>query len=300
MLFDTAPRQSSSWLGDAWIHMRPTFRYLMQTEAHVYAFSMAANVLLSFFPFLIVITSICRYVLGWREAEEAIYQVLADYFPGQLGGFIVRNLRVVVASRGPLQVVSVLLLLFTANGIFEPLEVAQNRAWGILRNRSYLRNQLVSLGLILVCGSLALLSTVLAALNRTLWNALSWGHSTLAWLTSELLFRLAAVPLSVLILFLIYWLLPNGTIPARRVLVPAVAVGALLEAMRFVNLLAWPWLRVKMEREYGPFAYSATIVFIGFLASLVVLAGAQYAARGGPEEAAGENCNQARDSIDSR
>ena len=251
----------------------------MQTEVHVYAFSMAANLLLSFFPFLIVITSICRFVLGWREAEEAIYLVLGDYFPGQLGGFIVRNLRFVVASRGPLQVVSILLLLFTANGIFEPLEVAQNRAWGTAGNRSYLRNQLVSLGLILVCGSLALLSTVLAALNRTLWNTLQWGSSTLAWLTSELVFRFAAVPVSVLILFLIYWLLPNAKIPARRVVAPAVVVGVVLEAMRFLNLLAWPWLRLKMEREYGPFAYSATIVFTGFLTSMAVLAGAEYAAR---------------------
>ena len=40
------------------------------------------------------------------------------------------------------------LLLFTANGIFEPLEVALNRAWGEVKNRSYLRNQMVALGMI--------------------------------------------------------------------------------------------------------------------------------------------------------
>jgi membrane protein len=43
---------------------------------------------------------------------------------------------------------SMFLLLLTANGIFEPLEVALNRAWGVAKNRSHFKNQLISLGLI--------------------------------------------------------------------------------------------------------------------------------------------------------
>ena len=61
---------------------------------------------------------------------------------------------------------SILLLLFTANGIFEPLEVALNRAWGISKDRSYAKNQILSFGLILLCGGLALTSFLLTAMNR--------------------------------------------------------------------------------------------------------------------------------------
>ena len=57
--------------------------------------------------------------------------------------------------------------MFTANGIFEPLEVALNRVWGIPENRSFVRNQLVSLALIFACGGLALASLMLTALNHT-------------------------------------------------------------------------------------------------------------------------------------
>ena len=46
-----------------------TFRYWMQTEVHVYAFSVAANVLLSFFPFLIVILSLSRQGF-WRASSR--------------------------------------------------------------------------------------------------------------------------------------------------------------------------------------------------------------------------------------
>ena len=63
----------------------PTIRYWMETEVHVYAFSIAANVLLSFYPFLIVMISICRYFLRWPAAEQAILLGLNDYFPGAVG-----------------------------------------------------------------------------------------------------------------------------------------------------------------------------------------------------------------------
>lgn len=256
----------------------PTFRYLMETEVHVYAFSMAANVLLSFYPFLLVMVSFCRYVLGWDAAEQAIYVALKDYYPGQLGEFIERNLKASLLS-GPLQVTSLFLLLFTANGIFEPLEVALNRAWGITANRSYFRNQLVSLGLVFACGGLALVSTILSALNQELWRQLGYSGAKLTLWTSLALFKMAAVPLSILALVLVYWLLPNGKVSIRALIPASIVVGVLLEVLKYLNLLLWPYLRIKLQREYGPFVYSVTIVLWAFLASMVVLAGADWAAR---------------------
>src|SRR5687767_10183372 len=56
----------------------PTVRYWMETEVHVYGFSIAANVLLSFFPFLIVMVSFCKYVFQWPGAVDAIMLALND------------------------------------------------------------------------------------------------------------------------------------------------------------------------------------------------------------------------------
>ena len=69
-----------------------TFRYWMQTEVHVYAFSVSANVLLSFFPFLIVMLSLSRRVFGEQAAVDAIDLALRDFFPDALGQFLHRNL----------------------------------------------------------------------------------------------------------------------------------------------------------------------------------------------------------------
>ncbi len=271
-MFEPVPQ--SSFLG-AW---RPTFRYWMETEVHVYAFAVAASVLLSFVPFLIVILSICRHLLKWRAAVDAIHLALSDFFPGPLADFVQRNVDVAV-ERGPFQITSVILLLLVANGVFEPLEVALNRAWGVAKHRSYWRNQLVSLGLIFACGILAMLSTLFTAFSYSLWPRLLGPGSPLVETLGMTFFKMAAIPLSMLMLFLIYWILPNRKIPKGQVVPAAVMVGLGLEALKYFNLLTWPLLQAKLSKEYGPFVYSVSIVLWSFLAAMLVLGGAEWSAR---------------------
>ncbi len=241
--------------------------------------AVAVSILLAMVPFLIVMVSICEHVLRWRMATDAIYFALRDLFPGDIGAFIERNLRASVGQR-PFQFVSLALLLFTANGIFVPLEVALNRIWGCRENRSYVRNQLLSLGLIFLCGSLFLLSITMTALNERFVQEMSGTSGFLAKLLAFATFKIAAVPVSILMLFFVYWLLPNCKVPVLASLKAAIWVGLLLEVIQYGNIALWPWLRVKMTAEYGPFAYSVTIVLYGFVAAMMVLAGAEWTARG--------------------
>lgn len=254
----------------------------METEVHVYAFSMAANVLLSLFPFFIVMVSVCRYVLHWKAAEDAIYLALRDLFPGVVGQFIPYNLARVLNRDGAPQITSLFLLMFTANGVFEPLEVALNKAWGITKNRSFFRNQLVSMGLILVCGGLAFLSFLLTALNLQILRTVGIPDSIGAWMGLAVS-KVVAIPLSILALFLVYWRLPNGKVPALGLIPVAVSVGLTLESLKYVSMLVAPALSRKLDREYGPFEYAVTIILWSFIASMIVLAGAEYAARSARE-----------------
>jgi uncharacterized BrkB/YihY/UPF0761 family membrane protein len=251
--------------------LTPTFRFWTQTEVHVFSFSVAANVLLSFFPFLIVSISLSRVFFDPFTTLAAIDLALKDYFPSELGQFLHNNL----PSRQPPQVISILLLLFTANGIFQPLEVALNHVWGIRKNRSFLRNQLVSLALIFACGGLALFSLWLGAIE---FHASRSGQAA-AWV-GALFFKLAAVPIMALILFLVYRFLPNGRPPLARIILAAIAVGLLFEGLKLVNAAFWPRLETKITREYGVFSHSVTLIFLGFLSSMLFLAGAEWAARG--------------------
>ncbi len=252
----------------------PTFRYWAQTEVHVYAFSIAANVLLSFFPFLIVCIGLSRIFFDQRTTIAAIDFALHDYFPNALGDFLHSDAHNNLPLGRPPQFISILLLLFTANGIFVPLEVALNRVWGIANNRSYLRNQIVSLALIFACGVLALVSLGITALHHE-----SLKGAPAAWFQIIFL-KFAAVPLAVFVLFLVYRFLPNGKPPLKRIVPAAIAVGLLLELLKYVNALIWPGFDAKLAREYGVFRYSVSLILLGFAASMLVLAGAEWAARG--------------------
>lgn len=248
-----------------------TLRFWMQTEVHVYAFSVAANVLLSFFPFLIVSVSLSRLFFDRQTTVATLDLALHDYFPDALGRFMRNNL----PQGQPVNVVSIFLLFFTANGVFEPMEVALNRIWGITKNRSWIANQAISLALIFVCGGLALLS--LAATALQIGATRDWAISQMV---TSVFYKIAAVPLTSLSLFLVYRYLPNGRPPLHRVIPAAIVVGLLLELLKYFNLLFWPWFDQKIQREYGVFRYSVTIIMLGFISTLLVLAGAEWSARG--------------------
>jgi membrane protein len=261
--------------------LRPTFRYWMKTEVHVYSFSIAANVLLSFYPFLIVSVAVASRIFSRATALSAIEVALNDFFPDALGNFLHNN----PPPQGKIEIISLFLLLFTANGVFEPLEVGLNHVWGIRKNRSFFWNQVVSLGLIFACGGMALGSLLMTAFSQESFRRLtgmepSWlPHSAFA-VIPIITFKLAAVPLTVFVLFLVYRYVPNGKPPLERVIPAALVVGVLLEVLKQINKWVWPGFYQKLGREYNVFKNSVTLVLIGFLVSMLVLAGAEWSARG--------------------
>lgn len=247
-----------------------TCRYLMQTDVHTYAFSVAANAILSFFPFMVLLMTVTRRVFNSQAMYDVIVMLLRDFLPtGQ--EFIVRNLSVLVNARKGVQIASLIILLFTSSGVFLPLEVALNRVWGIETNRSYLQNQWISLLLAFAVGLLALLSIAFTAGNHILIGA-AFESSSQQRSLAYVVMKVAAIGASIGIFFLIYWILPNAKIRARAVLPAAIATGILWEAAKYIYILVLPWLDFK--DVYGPFAISVTLMFWAFLSGLLLLAGA--------------------------
>lgn len=255
-----------------------TVRYLLRTDVHTFAFSVAANSILSFFPFVVLLMTLIRRVFHSRVMYDVVVELLRDYLPaGQ--EFVIRNLNAIVNSRQRVQIFSLIILLVTSSGVFMPLEVALNRIWRFPNNRSYLGNQLISLGLAFGCGVLSLLSIAMTAGNVALLEFLLRGHASgFIRLVGFVVMKVFALAASAAIFFLIYWVLPNGKVPARAVLPTAVILGLLSEALKYGYILALPWL--NFAEVYGPFALSVSMMFWAFLSGLLLLAGANLSAEG--------------------
>ena len=252
-------------------------RYMMRTEVHTYAFSVAANVILSLFPFIVMMLTLSRRVFHSYRMEDVVQDMMFNFLPSNQD-FIMRNMKLLAHPHKGAQVYSVVMLLISSTGIFLPLEVALNSVWGVRENRSYLRNQLVSLMLACGIGVLAMTSVAITAGQRSMLAWIFFQHTNNVvynFLEGSMLKILAGIA-SILIFFLIYWVLPNRKVPARAVLPTAIVIGLLWELAKYCYVLALPHL--DFGAVYGPFSVSVGLMIWAFLSGLLLLAGAHFSA----------------------
>ncbi len=252
-------------------------RFLARTEVHTYAFSVAANAILSLFPFIVLLLTLSRRLFHSRELEAAVVDMMRSFLPtGQ--DFVLRNMQLLAHPHKQAQLLSVVMLLVTSTGVFLPLEVALNNVWGVTENRSYLHNQLISLALAFSVGALALASVAMTTGHNLVLTWAFFGH------TENALFRHLttgslqpfAILSSVLLFFLIYWVLPNRKVPVIAVLPTAIVVALAWEVAKLLYIRALPWL--DFQAIYGPFYISVGLMMWAFVSGLLLLAGAHFSA----------------------
>lgn len=252
-------------------------RYLAQSEVHTYAFSVAANAILSLFPFIVMTWTIERRLFHSPAMESVLADMLRYFLPSHQE-FVVRNMGLLAHARGKVQIFSIVMLLISSTGVFLPLEVALNRVWRVAENRSYLRNQIISLSLAFGVGLSALFSIAFTAAQSHVLQILFLGKTrniVFSFLAHAVL-RMSAAIFSICIFFLIYWMLPNRKLPVRAVLPTAIVTGLLWEAAKTIYVLVLPWM--NLDGAYGPFSVSVGLMLWAFLTGLILLAGGQFSA----------------------
>src|SRR5436190_471732 len=120
--------------------VKPAILDLKEDQVQVLASAIAFNAMLSFFPFLILLLSLCRGAFHWEAGYEAVLSILRDYVP-VAKDFLENNLRALTTeghpTEGRLQIFSLLSLWITSAGTLIPIEVALNRAWGVQDSRGF-------------------------------------------------------------------------------------------------------------------------------------------------------------------
>ena len=251
--------------------------YMTKTEVHTYAFSVAAQAILSLFPFIVLLLTIAQRVFHSPKMVNAVVQMMDNFLPNNQD-FVMRNMRYLALAHTQTRIFSVVMLLITTTGIFLPLEVALNSVWGVRKNRSYIHNQIVSLGLAAGVAVLAMASVMLSAAQVSILGFLFFGHTNnllFTFLTASFL-KICGGVASIGLFFLIYWGLPNRKVPALAVLPTAIIMGVLWEIAKYLYILTLPHL--DLSSTYGPFAVSVGLILWAFLSGLLVLAGAYVSA----------------------
>jgi membrane protein/epoxyqueuosine reductase len=251
-------------------HGLPTLKYLTKTEVHTYAFSVAANAILSFIPSVVLALTLTRKVFHSPTMYDVVIQLLRDYLPSNQD-FVIKNMKA-LAGAHRVQIFSLVMLVISSTGVFLPLEVALNKVWDFQNNRSYIGNQLISLGLAIGCGTLAMLSVAATAGNWHLLGTVLPMNNILARAVGYMVMKVFAILASIAIFVVIYWALPNGKVSVRTVLPAAMVTGILFEVAKQLYVLSLPWL--DFQNVYGPFSVSVTLMFWAYVSGMLLLGGA--------------------------
>ncbi len=251
--------------------------YLLDSEVHTFAFSVAANAILSFIPFIVLLYTLSRSVFHSPMMVSVVGEMVRYFLPSNQE-FVAASLAAAAAHQG-VQIFSLVMILIACTGIFLPLEVALNQAWGVTKSRNYLANQVVAFGLAILMVVLAIVSILLSAVQRQLMAPAFFHHTdnfvfqgiSYMWLAAQ------TGVASILFFFSIYWLLPNRKIPARQVLPAAIYTGIIWLIAKLVFVAILPHMDLKAL--YGPFYVSVGLLFWAYISGLILFAGAQFSVR---------------------
>ncbi|HUX44793.1 MAG TPA: YihY/virulence factor BrkB family protein [Terracidiphilus sp.] len=250
--------------------------YLLDSEVHTYAFSVAANAILSFIPFVVLLYTLSLSVFHSQTMVKVVNDMVNYYLPSTARqDWLTYNLAAVAPHHG-IQVISLIVILISCTGIFLPLEVALNQAWGVTKNRNYLVNQTVAFVLAFLMVALAMISILVNESAQQILTFVFFHH------TDNIVFQglsyiwlaLSTGVASIIFFFFIYWLLPNRKVPWRPVMRTAVVTGIVWLVARALFVLVLPHLELKAT--YGPFYVSVGLLFWAYISGLILFAGAQF------------------------
>jgi membrane protein len=248
--------------------------YLLDSEVHTYAFSVAANAIISFIPFIVLLYTISRSVFHSEVMVEVVGKMVHYFLPSNQD-WVAASLAAAAARQG-VQAVSLVMILISCTGIFLPLEVALNQTCGVARSRNYLMNQLVAFGLAILMVALAMGSILLSTWQRQLLGFVFF-HHTDNWVfegVSSLWLAISTGIAAILFFFSIYWLLPNRRIPPGHVMKTSIVTGVIWLLAKNVYVAVLPMLNLKAI--YGPFYVSVGLLFWAYVSGLILFAGGQF------------------------
>ncbi len=248
--------------------------YLLDSEVHTYAFSVAANAIISFIPFIVLLYTLSRSVFHSETMVRVVGEMIHYFLPSNQD-WVAASLAA-AAGRHGVQWLSLVMILVSCTGIFLPLEVALNQAWGVAKSRNYLMNQLVAFGLALLMVGLAVASILLSAWQQQVLGFIFVGQTDNFVFKglSYLWLALSTGVASILFFFSIYWLLPNRRIPPGHVLRTSIVTGITWLIAKNIFVAVLPHLDLKAL--YGPFYISVGLLFWAYVSGLILFAGAQF------------------------
>lgn len=238
------------------------FRRFNQDDGWAIASHIALSMLMSLFPFLLVLTALAG-IFGSLDLANEAARILLDTWPEEVAAPLAVEVHgVLTSAQGSTLTIGVLLAVYFSSSAIEGLRIALNRAYLSVEKRSWWLLRIESIIFVLL-GAFALLAlSFLIFLAPLIWRAalkyMPWIQPFSGVITFWR-FAIASLVLIVALIIVHLWL------PAGRRTLRQITPGVL------ATLVLWLIGGVLFGRYLAEFAFTYTIYYAGLASVMIVL-----------------------------
>ncbi len=243
-----------------------------------HAASIAYYALLSLFPFMLLVLSVIGQITADEESRSKMLDFVLRYFPTRFD-FVTSQIDMFRQTRLRIGVAGGLALIWALLGVFGAITTAVNHAWGVEKQRSFLRHRMVSFLMLLAAGATLLLTVILFSAGEVV--EASWFSQVIERFPALLALegftvRYAATLLLIVGVGLVFYFIPNAKVRFRDVWVGAVITGLLWRGA--YAGFAW-WVR-DLSRFSIHGSIGAVVAFMVwvYISSVILLYGVEFTA----------------------
>jgi len=251
---------------------------LVNSNDITHAAAIAYYALLSLFPFLLLVISMLGSVTADDADRLAVLSFVFRYFPTQFD-FVNSQLDAFRQTRVQLGVAGGLALIWASLGVFGAVTSAVNDAWGVEKQRSFLRHRMVSFLMLVAGGGVMILGLLFVGAVQV--AQASWFGVMLArfrWLENlqTLTFTYSATILLILAVGLVFYFIPNAKTRFRDVWVGAVLTGILWRIA--FDGFSWYIGRSGLNFIHGSIAAVVVFLLWVYVSSVILMYGVEFTA----------------------
>ena len=258
--------RTNGWLG---ILARAAHQTL-KPDSTVTAAAIAYFSIFSLFPLTLLSIAIASYRLGPSMNQKLIIQSL-EFIAPALGQLLGQNIDEIITARGPVTIVALLGLIWSASTVFNTFTHTLNEIWSVKKLRAvWQRRGLAILFILAFVGPILFLASFASSIMAIL----------VTWLPDQIIPIMggASLMLAILLNFsmfmVLYIMLPHGVSTWREILPGAIGAGLLWEIAKKAFLFFITSYISVSNLVYGSVAAIIAILTWAYLSGLIFLFGA--------------------------
>jgi membrane protein len=251
---------------------------MFNSDDLTHAASIAYYALLSLFPFLLLVLSVIGSVTTDDESRSKMLDFILRYFPTRFD-FVTTQVDMFRQTRVQIGVAGGLALIWASLGVFGAISSAVNHAWGVEKQRSFLKHRMVSFLMMLAAGATLLLTVILFSAGEVVqasWFAQIVERFPGLHALTSFGVRYAATLLLIVGVGLVFYFIPNAKVRFRDVWVGAVITGLLWRGA--YQGFAWYVRDMSRFSIHGSIGTVVAFLFWIYISAVILLYGVEFTA----------------------